>query len=94
MREPNIPGESHLAVNRLRALIFLFLVNNAFFSKNVVELFLFALVLDQNMEQTNSQTNGGKSLEKKIQLLSRQNRQQNERFGKPSENMDKRKGTI
>ena len=102
MREPNTLGESHLAVNRLRALIFLFsfffifffLVNNAFFSKNVVELFLFALVLDQNMEQTNSQTNGGKSLEKKIQLLSRQNQQQNERSEKPSENMEKRKGTI
>ena len=60
----------------------------------MVELFLFALVLDQNMEQTNSQTNGGKNLEEKIQLLSRQNQQQNERFEKPSENMEKRKGTI
>ena len=34
-----------------------------------------------------------KAWRKKIQLLSRQNQQQNERSEKPSENMEKRKGT-
>ena len=50
----------------------LFLVENAFFSKNLVKLIHFALVLHYNIEQTNSQTNdGNSSLEERFQLLSR-----------------------
>ena len=42
------------------------------------------------MEQNNSQTNDGNSLEERSELLSRQNQQQNERFEKLSVTMDKR----
>ena len=42
------------------------------------------------MEQNNSQTNDGNSLEERFELLSRQNQQQNERFEKLSDNMDQR----
>ena len=42
------------------------------------------------MEQNNSQTNDGSSLEERFELLSRQNQQQNERFEKFSETMDQR----
>ena len=42
------------------------------------------------MEQNNSQTNDGNSLEERIEQLSRQNQQQNKRFGKLSETMDQR----
>ena len=42
------------------------------------------------MEQNNSQTNDGNSLEERFELLSRQNQQQNERFEKLSQNMDQR----
>ena len=42
------------------------------------------------MEQNNSQTNDGNSLEERFELLSRQNQQQNERFEKLSETMDQR----
>ena len=42
------------------------------------------------MEQDNSQTNDGKSLEERFEQLSRQNQQQNERFEKLLETMDQR----
>ena len=42
------------------------------------------------MEQNNSQTNDGNSLEERFELLSRQNQQQNERFEKLLETMDQR----
>ena len=42
------------------------------------------------MEQNNSQINDGNSLEERIEQLSRQNQQQNKRFGKLSETMDQR----
>ena len=42
------------------------------------------------MEQNNSQTNDGNSLEERSQQLSRQNQQQNKRFENLSETMEQR----
>ena len=42
------------------------------------------------MEQNNSQTNDGNSLEERFEQLSRQNQQQNEKFEKLSKTMDQR----
>ena len=42
------------------------------------------------MEQNNSQTNDGNSLEKRFEQLSQQNQQRNKRFEKLSETMDQR----
>ena len=74
MRECNILGESHLA-------LFL-LVDNAFFLKHLKKLILFYFSFRLNMEQNNSQTNDGNSLEERFEQLSRQNQQQNEKFEK------------
>ena len=78
MRKCNILGESHLAVNKLGAQSFVnsqrsnyfFKADNAFISKNLVKVIIFCLVLDQNIEQSNSQTNDGNSLEERYELLS------------------------
>ena len=42
------------------------------------------------MEQNNSQTNDGNSLEERLEQLNRQNQQQNEKFEKLSKTMDQR----
>ena len=42
------------------------------------------------MEQNNSQTNDGNSLEERLEQLNRQNQQQNEKFEKLSKTIDQR----
>ena len=78
------------ALTANRGSIFFYLVDNANFSKKLVKLIFFTLVLDYNMELNDSQTNDGNILEERFEQLSRQNQQQNEMFEKLSETMDQR----